>query len=165
MARRQVRTFTLDLGLSQRLDELLEQETKQPGSLALGIESDLDVNFLSVKDYQELYGLMPTGAGMTKLPREPVHRVFMLHFDQYRMDDPITSKRLFKAYNETVRLNRSCRIPANSSRLVEAIIKLGLKTLEERKLAGEGVERSKGRNAEEGGNKLSNGKGRKAITV
>ena len=134
------RTFTLDLDLSNRLDDLLNQ----PQSLArLFPTPETLIDDLTPADYVRFYALLPPAPSPTK-PRpktalvnwaanlnaraytlEALSREITAHFqtDEKRL------QAIWKDIKDTRKTNQRIKLQSNFSRVVEALLTLGLGNL------------------------------------
>lgn len=172
MDRRHMRAFTLSVRASTGVDETAAQGADSLVAKALFscFNEPLDRHFLSKSDYLEMYENLPKRASssLSKLEREPVNNVFLLHLHACAGGDSILMDSLLADYNRRVQANkRSAAVSSriNVSRVADALILLGLATLEERVRELEVSKGSARRDASQDKDKLPLSKRRKGATV
>jgi len=172
--RRQMRTFTLAGKTSRALDDLLSEgaeslriqvllaNTQQPPKPT----TELDKYGLLPEDYEYLYTLLPSN----KLPRSLHGDTFLMNLtactEKLGLGGVVFNTRVIREMNARIKMRSRVPKPVvNISRVTDALIELGLSTLQERVSIREGAERSTRKNAGKSSNKLSIAQGSTSIAV
>ncbi len=144
------RAFTFDLATLALLDDFTANEAEK----FLIETTALDAHGMSEADYAAMYAMLPTPSKL--LPLAPDNRTFGVHLSHCDAD---AQDRVRAEYNrrhaDNKAAGRKYRSTTNVSRLVEALLLLGISTWKERQGNGEVAEGTAGRDAGKGPFKLS----------
>jgi hypothetical protein len=172
-----MRAFTLARTTSEAINNLLAASSPEqlrillPEEIATAELPPLDSMGLLPEDYGPLYALLPKKTN-PYVGREPTGQVFMLHFNHCCNETSSSlADDVLRALNARIKYrrmeSRKKRPPVriNVSRITDALINLGLSTLQERVTASEIVEGSPRSDAGKSQDKLPNRNGRKAAKI
>lgn len=143
VARRHIRTFSLDALLSETIDDLEKEGARSTLVLYLlqqiTPQIQLDKFGLTQQDYEELVELYPTVVAVKDQfigkfdPKKPnPGHFYVMHLNRYTNNAGPLAAQVTKEMNRRIRVHKLSKTPLiNISRIVDALISLGLKTARE----------------------------------